>query len=95
MNYCGSSEPRSSPPPPRGGLLLAYGSHAASAVGEQQVPKPKMQSVRTVRAAASARGGPLLAFAHQADIRRLLPENFSINDAYGSLLTPKTITTQS
>ena len=29
---------------------------------------------RTARAAASPRGGPLFAFAHRADHRRLLPE---------------------
>ena len=32
----------SSPPPPRGGLLLAQGSHASSAVGEPQTDTKKV-----------------------------------------------------
>jgi len=34
-------EPRSSPPPPRGGLQLAFGSRTPAAVGEQHAVEPQ------------------------------------------------------
>ncbi len=63
------SESRSSPPPHRGGLQLARKLAQPSAVGEHLADACELYiSInavrRTVRAAASPRGGPLFAFAH-------------------------------
>ncbi len=63
-------EPRSSPPPHRGGLLKHSCRRRRTAH-----PKPKMQSVRTARAAAFAPRRPATHFTFESVLRRLPPEN--------------------